>query len=196
LCCPAARQLQAEVPWGDGVRCRPGLVCRVAAGPAYPGQLLGPGSDGAGVTGSGPADVASCRVFESEQRLSPPGPGFFVRGQGRGTWSEEERPRALRPQVPKPPRCSPGAANRTCILIARVGMRSGCRCSGVSNPIRIPERRAAGWVWGRPPPTCAGSSRWVPSLEGLGLAKTPRCLPRHVVRGWHAETFSVVPVGA
>ena len=90
--------------------------------------------------------------------------------------------RALRPQVPKPPRCSPGAANRICILSARVGMWSKCRCSGVSNPIRIPERRAAGWVWGRPPPTCAGSSRWVPSLEGLGLAKTARCLPRHVVR--------------
>ncbi len=30
----------------------------------------------------------------------------------------------------------------------------GCRCSGVSNPIRIPERRAAGGVWGMPPPTC------------------------------------------
>ena len=98
--------------------------------------------------------------------------------------------RALRPQVPKPPRCSPGAANRTCILSARVGMWSKCCCSGVSNPIRIPERRAAGWVWGRPPPTCAGSSRWVPSLEGLGQAKTPRCLPRHVVRVVSAPTRS------
>ncbi len=71
---------------------------------------------------------------------------------------------------------------------ARVGVWSKCRCSGVSNPIRIPEQRAAGWVWGRPPPTCAGSSRWVPSLEGLGLAKTPRCLPRHVVRVVSAPT--------
>ena len=76
----------------------------------------------------------------------------------------------------------------TCTPSARAWVWSGCRCSGVSNPIRIPERRAAGWVWGRPPPTCAGSSRWVPSLEGLGQAKTPRCLPRHVVRpGWSAR---------
>ncbi len=71
---------------------------------------------------------------------------------------------------------------------ARVEMWSKCRCSGVSNPIRIPERRAAGWVWGRFPPNCAGSSRWVPSLEGLGLAKTTRCLPRHVVRVVGAPT--------
>ena len=121
-------------------------------------------------------------IAESVRRVPPPGRGLPARGVGRGSWCGEVLPRAPRPQVPKPPRCSPGAANRTCTLIARVGMWGESRCSGVSNPIRIPERRAAGWVWGRPPPTCAGSSRWVPSLEGLGLAKTARCLPRHVVR--------------
>ena len=121
-------------------------------------------------------------IAESVRRLPPRGLGLPARVVGRGSWCGEVLPRAPRPQVPKPPRCSPGAANRTCILIARVWMWGGYRCSGVSNPIRIPERRAAGWVWGRPPPTCAGSSRWVPSLEGLGLAKTARCLPRHVVR--------------
>ena len=100
---------------GDGVHCRPGLVCRVAVGPTYPGQMLGLGSDGAGVAGPGPAGGARCRVFESELCLSPPSPGYLVRGRGRGTWCEEKRPRAHRPQVPKPPRCSPGAANRVLI---------------------------------------------------------------------------------
>ncbi len=46
------------------------------------------------------------------QRVPPPGREFAVRGVGRGSWCGEVRPFALRPQVPKPPRCSPGAANR------------------------------------------------------------------------------------
>ncbi len=59
-----------------------------------------------------------------------------------------------------------------------------CRCLGVTKPIRIPERRAAGWVWDRPPLTCARSSHRVPSLE---LAKTPRCLP------WRVEVAACWP---
>ena len=51
-----------------------------------------------------------------------------------------------------------------------------CRCSGESDPIRIPRRRAAGWVGVGPAPP-AGSSRRVPSLEGLVEAKAVRCLP-------------------
>jgi hypothetical protein len=62
----------------------PGLMCRVVAGTACPGQLLGPGSDGADMAGPVPACVAGCRVFESERRLSPPGPGSVVRELGRG----------------------------------------------------------------------------------------------------------------
>jgi hypothetical protein len=61
----------------------------------------------------GPAGVAGWRGAESVQRLPPPGRGFPARGVGRGSWRGEVRPRALRPQVPKPPRCSPGAANRS-----------------------------------------------------------------------------------
>jgi hypothetical protein len=64
-----------------------------------------------------------------------------------------------------------------CPLPLGSGLEKVCCCSGESDPIRIPERRAAGWVGVDPAPP-AGSSRWVPSLEGLVLAKTARCLPR------------------
>ena len=64
-----------------------------------------------------------------------------------------------------------------CPLPLGSGLEKVCCCSGESDPIRIPERRAAGWVGVDPAPP-AGSSRWVPSLEGLVLAKTVRCLPR------------------
>ena len=56
-------------------------------------------------------------IAESVRRVPPPGRGLPARGVGRGSWCGEVLPRAPRPQVPKPPRCSPGAANRTCILI-------------------------------------------------------------------------------
>ena len=52
---------------------------------------------------------------------------------------------------------------------------------GSRTPFASPNGEQQGG-FGVDPPTCAGSLRWVPSLEGLGLAKTPRCLPRHVVR--------------
>jgi hypothetical protein len=51
---------------------------------------------------------------------------------------------------------------------------------GFRTPFASPNGEQQGGFAGRPPPTCAGSSRWVPSIEGLGQAKTPRCLPRHV----------------
>ena len=118
--------------------------------------------------------VAGCRPVESAEDLGAVRCGPVLSG----------RKFQSHPGVP------PGRLLELASSSARVGMWSWCRCSGVSNPIRIPERRAAGWVWGRPPPTCAGSSRWVPSLEGLGLAKTARCLPRHVVRVVGAPTRS------
>jgi hypothetical protein len=51
-------------------------------------------------------------IAESVRRVPPPGRGLPARGVGRGSWCGEVLPRAPRPQVPKPPRCSPGAANR------------------------------------------------------------------------------------
>jgi hypothetical protein len=60
----------------------------------------------------GPACVAGGGRAESVRRLPPPGCGFADRGVGRGSLCGEVQPRAFGPQVPKPTRCSTGAANR------------------------------------------------------------------------------------
>jgi hypothetical protein len=180
-------------------------------GPCSAGPLSGPGSAGQKLgeghvqrVGSWAARAryvrslwlaggSARRVFRRPHGWSGPGSAQEV-----GGWAWPSHPLRLWWSAPcssgrkfqSHPGVPPGRLIELASSSARVGRWSRCRCSGVSNPIRIPERRAAGWVWGRPPPTCAGSSRWVPSLEGLGQAKTPRCLPRHVVRVLGAPTQS------
>ena len=49
-------------------------------------------------------------------------------------------------QVPKPPGRSARAANRTCILSTWSRVVWRLSCSGELDPIRVPGRRAAGWL--------------------------------------------------
>ncbi len=65
-------------------------------------------------------------------------------------------------QVPKPPRCTTRAANRTYVLSRLFGECVAWCCSGGSNPIHIPERRAAGWFGVDPP-----HLRWLVALGAL-----------------------------
>ena len=141
----------------------------------------------------------SCRqhgVAESVQRLPPPGRGLPARGVGRGSWCGEVRPRALRPQVPKPPRCSPGAANRTCTLIARVGMWGEVAAQGSRTPFASPNGEQQGGFGVDPPPPVLARRVGCPRSRGLGWRR-PRGACRVTWCGWWlADTFSVVPVGA
>ena len=69
----------------------------------------------------------------------PPGRGFVPQ-------------RAPGTKVPKPPRRAAGAANRTCDLFRSLRWFERLCCSGESDPIRIPRRRAAGWFGVEPSP--------------------------------------------
>jgi hypothetical protein len=55
-------------------------------------------------------------------------------------------------QVQKPPGRSARAAKRTCALFPLAMWMELCSCSGESNPVCIPRRRAAWGGWGRPAP--------------------------------------------
>jgi hypothetical protein len=69
-----------------------------------------------------------------------------------------------------------------CPLPSVLGCGADVAAQGVRTPFASPNGEQQGGFGVDPSPTCAGSSRWVPSLEGLGLAnlKTPRCLPQRV----------------
>jgi hypothetical protein len=81
------------------------------------------------------------------------------------------------PQVPKPPGQA-RAANRTCVLFHRCAWIEDS-CPGESNPIRIPSRRAAGWLGWTCPTVCSPSEG--SGLEGLGKPRSRFVRPL----SWH-----------
>jgi hypothetical protein len=67
---------------------------------------------------------------------------------------------------------------------------------GFRTPFASPNGEQQGGFGVDPPPTCAGSSRWVPSLEGLGAGEDPEVLAASRAGSQRVDAYSVVPVGA
>jgi hypothetical protein len=76
-------------------------------------------------------------------------------------------------QVPKPPRCTTRAANRTCVLSRLFwGVCSMLLLRGFE-PLSHPRTESSGVVWGGPSPPAL--ARRVGCLEGLVMAQAVRC---------------------
>ena len=147
------------------------------AGPATPPPGR-PGRRGAlaGVSDAGRCPAALGRPMGvSESRLS----GGLVAAHGRW-WSQTGPARsgiagadpshlvvagpgpAPGPQVPKPPRCSPGAATRTCVLSRSDRVRRSVSLLRGVGPHSHPRTESSRVGWGWPCPTC-----WLVALGAL-----------------------------
>ena len=119
---------------------------------------------------------------------SPPGPAYGALGPRWGITQlaslgagparrSSHRTPVHGPQVPKPPGQA-RAANRTCVLFHRCAWIEDS-CPGESNPIRIPSRRAAGWLGWTCPTVCSPSEG--SDLEGLAKPRSRFVRPL----SWH-----------